>query len=179
MKLIPIFLLFITWASVGESKKYNDINMADGRTVNNCTDYNLARNDVSLDESNDNMIVSAEYLACAYDFSIDSLVRQDEIIDKLYAEFDVSKLPLSISQSVTAKATFKSLNWKLDKHGLKIEYSNNDVNIVISLERKTKNGYLIFIADEILSGTYKSYFPAELIVTNDTIKVRPIYKSGW
>lgn len=179
MKLIPIFLLFITWASVGETKKLNDINMADGQTVNNCTDYNLARNYVSLDESNDNMIVSAEYLVCAYDFSIDSLVRQDEIIDKLYAEFDVSKLPLSISQSVTAKATFKSLNWKLDKQGLKIEYSNNNVNIVISLERKTKNGYLIFIVDEILSGTYRSYFPAELIVTNDTIKVRPIYKSGW
>lgn len=107
------------------------------------------------------------------------LAQQDEIFDKLYAEFDVSKLPLSISQSVTAKATFKSLNWKVDKKGLKIEYSNDDMNIVISLERKTKNGYLIFITDEILNGTYRSYFPAELIVDNNTISVRPIYKSGW
>ncbi len=179
MKLTPIFLLFIAWASVGESKKYSDINMADGRSVNNCTDYNSARDEVSLDESNDNMIVSAEYLVCAYDFSIGSLAQQDEIFDKLYADFDVSKLPLSISQSVTAKATFKSLNWKVDKKGLKIEYSNDDINIVISLERKTKNGYLIFITDEILNGTYRSYFPAELIVANNTISVRPIYKSGW
>ena len=180
MNLGPICLLFfIIESSAGELKKYNDISMADGRTVNNCADYNLARNDVVLDESNVNMLVSAEYLVCAYEFSTGNLEGQNKIIEKFYAEFDVSKLPLSITQSIAPNATFESLNWHLDKEEQKIVYSNNDINIVISLERKTTSGYLIFIIDEVLTGTYRSYYPAELIDDDNTLKVRPVYKSGW
>lgn len=180
MKASVIFILFfITSSNAAEPLKHEKILMADGRSAETCMEYNSMRSEIALDESVSNMILSSEYLECAYEFSAGPIDTSDKFIDRFYSDFDISKIPLSIAQEIEAGTTLKTLKSKLDRKNQRISFGNSRRNLVFTFERKTKDGYLIFIIDEIFDGNYRAYFPAEVVEKNNSIQVRPIYKSGW
>lgn len=180
MKLLFGVLLFmITGCEAKGNVIHTKIKMEDGRTADNCQDYVSLRQQVGLFESTRNKSISSEYLECAYLISLGDVENKFEALEDIYNEMDVSKIPLSIAQSVEKKSTFRSLNWSIDQNKSRIYFENEDVNIVIFLEKKMNDGYLIFVIDEALKGTYRSYFPAKLTVTDNGFEIYPIYKSGY
>ncbi len=153
--------------------------MLDGRVTNNCEKYNSLRNEVGLLSTNRNRSVAGEYLECSYLLAKEDINNKREFLDKIYKNVNVSQLPLSLSNKVDKNSSFNNLGWKVSYKDGSIYYEQDDINIVIFLEKVIEDGYLIFVIDEVLKGTYRAYFPANLIVKGTIFLVEPLYKSGY
>lgn len=178
--LVIVIVIVILLPGYGFSKE--TISMSDDTSVNNCIDYNLARKNQNIFESSSNLLYASEYLECSL------LDKNFKKIDKLYYESDLKivfkkftlrSVPSSLGPRIDRSDTLYSLGGTLDLGNAKITLTDQDDNFVLSLKGKIGDKYLVWIVDEVLSGTYRSYYPALLTIDGDKVTASPLYESGY
>ncbi len=171
--------LAIFFISISICYAQNEIKMDNGQKANNCNIYNKLRESHKVREGVNNDLISSEYLDCSITPDLKQVKNSPEILQAMYHKLRVRKLPTSFSQSVSRKDTFFDAGFTITPDS--IAYQKEDRNFSITLKGKiTDNKYLIWVVDEILNGTYRSYYPAIAEISdNDNINITPYYQSGY
>lgn len=159
----------------------SSIELQNGLSVDNCSDYNEARKDSKIKEGSRNFSIASEYLDCSILPGLEPIVEANEILRLINSALRIRSIPTSLGMSVGRKDTFKVLdpNLNFDTHALEIV--SEERNFKIFLKGRLQDKVLIWIVDEIPKGTYRSYYPALLIISVDegTVLASPFYESGF
>lgn len=172
-------ILFVALTASCSAK--TPIELENGEIVDNCTSYNKLRESFTIKESTVNSQTSSEYLECSIKKELANTENPASVLDAIKVSLRVRKLPLSIAQSVNRKDTFNDAGFNVDLKSNSLNYEMNNSNIVISLKgRLTESEYLIWVVDEVLDATYRSYYPAIIKISKDgMVTASPYYNSGF
>ena len=172
-------ILFVAFTASCSAK--TPIELENGEVVDNCTSYNKLRESFTIKESTVNSQISSEYLECSIKKELVDTENSASVLDAIKGNLRVRKLPLSIAQSVNRKDTFNDAGFNVDLKLNSLNYEMNNSNIVISLKgRLTESEYLIWIVDEVLDATYRSYYPAIIKIAKDgMVTASPYYNSDF
>jgi hypothetical protein len=158
------------------------ISMSDNTTVNNCADYNIVRKSQNIFESSSNFLYASEYLECSLLIKGFSEIKSEEVasvLSSIFKNFKIVSIPSSKAQKLSDKDTFSSVGGALLIEKKQITLSDKEHNFLLSLKGKIDDKYLVWIVDEILVGTYRSYYPALLTIDGDKVTASPFYESGY
>jgi hypothetical protein len=135
-----------------------------------------------LMETVNNSIVASEYLRCSLTNTRSIPANEASIVAKQLQALRLRQIPLSIAQlygrlTVLSEAGFNPVNDKL-------LWSAEQHNVVVQVKAKASGfakRYLIWVSDVIADGNYHAYYPAwiEISANSSTIKVLPVYQSGF
>lgn len=178
---IKICTSILFFASTTSCSAKTSIELENGGIVDNCTTYNKLRESFTIKESTVNSLISSEYLECSIKKGLANTENSASVLDAIKVSLRVRKLPLSIAQSVNRKDTFNDAGFNVDLKSNSLNYEMNNSNIVISLKGSlTESEYLIWIVDEVLDTTYRSYYPAIIKISKDgMVTASPYYNSGF
>lgn len=157
------------------------IEFEDGQKADNCADYNRLRENLLVKESVNNMIVQSEYLDCSLPSLTESIDDASIVLDSIAKNMLVRSIPTSLGPSVKRGDTLAMAGFKVSLTRLAVEYTKGDHNVGIVLKGKVSDDtYLIWVVDEILESSYRSYYPAKIEIDDEgNVESIPYYKSGY
>lgn len=175
-----LFALTIQTYSLNSNAK-TIIEFENGQKVKNCADYNRLRATIFIKETVNNMMVQSEYLDCSLPSLTESIENTSTILDHIAKNMLIRSIPTSLGPSAERSDTLAKAGFKASLTQPTIKYTKNDHNVVITLKGKiSEDTYLIWVIDEILNSTYRSYYPAKIrIDSSGKITPLPYYNSGY
>ena len=185
--LIAILFL-VTACSADDTPKAElpVIAFTNGDTAQNCEGFNKLRSEYKIAEDVNNYITMANYLHCTLDDEALNAAKpyqvEASVLDTISNKLSVRQLPTSLSQTVAAKDSFADAGFEVNTESNSLVL-RNDPDRIFTVELKDQlsdHSYLIWISDQIKSGTYKSFYAAKVILNEDgTVVAQPFYDSGF
>lgn len=164
---------FITFASPKSS-----VILESGEVVNNCNEYNKYRQYSRVKETINNQIAAGEYLECSLISTLETRSGYNIILKEMLSNIRVRQLPLSVGPRAGRKDKLNTLFSLSGEDSLLFEENDHHIRLRIK-GLMSKDVYLVWVSDEILNATYRSYYPALMHVAGNKFKVSPYYQSGF
>ena len=176
LRLFLILVIFII--PIANADEKSEITFVSGETANECVSYNSQRANEDIRDTINNMIIASEYLECSLSDSLKVVGNPEEIISQIYENVRIRSLPTSLGPSVPRNSLLSEKFELVLPNKIVFETKSHNVNISIK-GVLSGNRYLIWVVDEILDATYRSYYPAILLIEGEQINVLPFYESGF
>lgn len=183
---MTVFLVTACHADDTPKAELPMIAFANGDTAQNCEDFNKLRSESKIAEDVNNHIIMANYLHCTLDDEALNAAKpyqvEASVLDTIANNLSVRQLPTSLSQTVAASDSFADAGFDINPDTSALVLSN-DPDRIFTVELKDQlsdNSYLIWVSDQIKSGTYKAFYAAKVILNEDgTVVAQPFYDSGF
>ncbi len=173
--------VFVLLGVSGGCYSNTPIELQNGASVDNCSDYNEARKQSKIKEQSRNVSISSEYLSCSLLPEVEPIVEAESILKLINRKLKVRSIPTSLGMSVGRKDTFEAAGAVLNADKQALEIVSDERNFKIFLKGRLNGKLLVWVVDELSQGAYRSYYPALLSVSEDeeSVLVSSFYESGF
>ena len=157
-----------------------------GEVAANCEEFNTLKQNYRVEETVNNQNLTVHYLPCSLDgdakMNSGSFKVDVEVLENIMTGLKVRQLPTSLSQTVTPEDTFKDAGFEIDTESNSLTLTgdpNRNFRLILKGQQNA-NAYTLWVFDEILDASYKSYYPVNVTLNDDgSIDTSPVYESGY
>lgn len=176
MRLLLTTIFAVTTCSAALAKPA--ITMQSGKVAEDCSSYNELRYSERPREDIKNKLVASEYLECSLASNPTPVKNSVEVLQQFNQQLRIRQFPLSLGPRVSRRDLLKLKFTYADNSSLIYVDGNHHVSIALKGEIAERR-YLVWVTDEILDATYRSYYPAVVVRNGTDFKVEPYYASGF